>query len=178
MKRSLFIKIHLYFSGVTLFFLSMMALSGSLHLLADNETEEVSLVKSLEVATEISQEDLTAIFEKEIKDVNSDYTYDYIKGSSTSLISRPTTRTYYSIKLTNGVAKIEKHNPSLRKSLMELHKGHGPRSSRLFIGIFGLTVLCAVLSGLWLGLSSPAFRKITVFALGSGAGVYLLLYFL
>jgi hypothetical protein len=178
MKRITLIKIHLYFTGVTLVFLALTALSGSLHLLTGDETEVVKEIKSISVSTSIQKDELTTLFEKELKSIDADYRFDYIKGSSTSQMSRPTTRTYYTISLVSGIATIKKHEPSLNKRLMELHKGHGPRSSRNILGVLGLFVIAAVLSGLWLGLSSKAFRTVTIATVSSGALIYLLLFFL
>lgn len=178
MKRNTLIKLHLYFSGLILVFLSFMALSGSLHLFTGDESEEVSLLKEIEISTELNKEELEGIFENELKTLKPNYSFDYIKGSNSSLTTRPTTRTYFTIKVDNGIAKIEVHNPSLNKSLMELHKGHGPKASRNILGILGVFAIFAVLSGLWLGMSSKAYRKITVTTLISGAIVYLLLFLL
>ncbi len=49
MKRITLIKIRLYFSGVALIFMSMMAISGSLHLFMGNEMEEVQSVKTVSI---------------------------------------------------------------------------------------------------------------------------------
>ncbi len=178
MKRLTLIKIHLYFSGITLIFLALMALSGSLHLLTGDESEAVKWIKTTKVSSPFDKEALTKLFESELKNIDSEYRYDYIKGSSSSQTSRPTTRKYYTIDLKDSTAIIKEHSPSLNKRLMELHKGHGPRSSRNVLGVLGIFVIGAVLSGLWLGLSSKAFRKVTLATMLSGAFVYLLLFYL
>lgn len=176
MTRVALTKIHLYFSGIILIFLSMTALSGALHLLVGDEAEVVRVAKQVEATGVNSKEELTSLFEKELAVIDSKYQFDYIKGSSSSQTSRPTTRKFYTIKLDKGFAKIEEHNPSLIMSLMELHKGHGPRSSRNILGILGILVLGAIFSGLWLGISSKTYRKVTLATIFSGAFIYLLMF--
>ncbi len=178
MKRITFIKIHLYLSGVAIVFMGLMATSGALHLLAGDEDVETQSMKTITLDSELDKEQLTSLFEKELKGIDENYSFDYIKGSHKSLTARPTSRTYYTIKVQENQALIEKHIPSIRLSLMELHKGHGPRTSRPILGILGLIVIGAVLSGLWLGWSSPQFRKITIATGVSGALIYFGLFLL
>lgn len=178
MNRMTWIKIHLYLSGVTLVFLAIMALSGSLHLLAGGEAEEVSLVKNISITNPLNKDQLAELFKSELKSIDSNYKYDYVKGSSSSHMSRPTTRTYYTIKVNSDSAKIEKHIPSVRKSLMELHKGHGPKASRNLLGLLGIFVIGSVISGIWLGWTSKALRKVTVLTGLSGLAFFLVLFIL
>ena len=178
MKRPTLIKIHLYLSGVSLIFMCLMAISGSLHLFVGDEGESVEEIKSLSVTTPVTKNALVDTFKDELKKIAPNYTYDYIKGSKSFQMSRPTTRTYYTIKLAGESLKIEKHVPAFRKSLMELHKGHGPKSSRPILGLLGVIVFGAVLSGLWLGWSAKAFRKTTLLTVVSGFIIYFGLYLL
>ncbi len=169
------IKLHLYLSGIALVFMTLMAFSGSLHLLMGDEAEKVYEAKSVPVSEGMSKDDLTELFKSELNKLDSDYKFDYIKGSSTSLVSRPTTRTYYTIKVLEGSGKIEKHVPSIRKSLMEFHMGHGARSSRGALGVLGIIVIGAALTGLWLGWSSKPLRLMTIATVGSGTLLYFIL---
>lgn len=178
MKRITWIKIHLYLSGVSLIFMALMSMSGANHLLLDNESETTKTIKTIALQTETTKSQLESIFKKELTELSPDYNYDYIKGSDKSLMTRPTTRSYYTIKVKGNEANIQMHEPSLIKSLMELHKGHGPRSSRAVLGVLGIIVIGSILSGLWLGLSSPAFRKTTILTVVSGLSIYMLLFFL
>jgi hypothetical protein len=58
--------------------------------------------------------------------------------------------------------------PSLQKKMMELHMGHGPSVYHVYQQIFAAGMLFIIVSGLWLGLSSPRLRKPTALAAGSG----------
>lgn len=159
-------------------FLSLMALSGSLHLFLGNESEKVEEVAKIVVTDKLSKDELTSFFSKQLNSLDPNYKFDYIKGSAQSQMSRPTTRVFYTIKSDSNFYTIEKHDPSVLKSLMELHKGHGPRASRLVLGILGLVVIGSLLTGLWLGISSKPYRKITILTAVSGITLYLLLFFL
>ncbi|MCB0421306.1 MAG: PepSY domain-containing protein [Bdellovibrionales bacterium] len=178
MNRLQLIKIHLYLSGISLVFMGLMSLTGSLHLFLGDEAESVVEVKSLNLTERLDKDQLTQLFSDELKRIDPEYSYGYIKGSANSLTSRPTNRTYYTIKATSDTAIISKHEPSLRKMFMEFHMGHGPRVSRNIMGVLGLIVIGAVLSGFWLGFSSRPLRKTTFFTLGSGALIYFLFFFL
>ena len=178
MKRITIIKIHLYLAGISLIFMSLMTLSGALHLFMGDEAESVSTVKIIPLTQDLNKDQLTELFKSELKNIDKDYGHSYIKGSDKSQMSRPTNRTFYTIKVTHDEIKIAKHIPSLRKSLMEFHKGHGARSSRSFMGILGFIVLGTIISGFWLGWSTKGYRKTTVITALSGAAIYLVLFLL
>ncbi|MEE3079300.1 MAG: PepSY domain-containing protein [Bdellovibrionota bacterium] len=178
MKRMTWIKIHLYLSGISLIFMTLMAFSGSLHLFVGNEKESVEVVREISINKDVDKQELEKILKKELESIDSDYSFDYLKGSANSMYTRPTTRDYYSIKVDVDKAVVKKHSPSLIKSFMELHKGHGPRSSRRILGVLGALVIGAVLSGLWLGLSSKAFRKVTTLTILSGGVLFFGLFLL
>jgi len=175
MNRLTLIKIHLYFSGIALVFIFLMSLSGSLHLFLGDEAKESFNIKSINTEMINDKDSLENVFKEQLAKIDPDYNYSYIKGSASSLMTRPTTRDYYTIKLIDDSVSIQKHSPSLRMKVMELHKGHGVRFTRTILGIFGLFLIGAVLSGLYLGLSSKPFRKITILASLSGTVIYICL---
>ena len=97
-------------------------------------------------------------------DKKTDYSFDYTKGNDDSLITRPTTRTYYQISYASdiGVVEISEHVPNFNKRLMEFHKGHGPKMARKIVACIALIFALAIFTGLWLGLTVPSYRKITL----------------
>lgn len=181
-KRITVINLHLYLSGIILVFMLLMGISGALHLLTGDESETVIDLKSVPLENidlnSFSKVDLEKLFVDELSIIDPSYSFSYIKGSDKSLVSRPTTRIYYTIKIQGSSAHIQKHTPSISKKLMEFHKGHGVQNSRLVLGLMGLVVIGAVLSGLWLGISSKAFRKVTFISTISGLIIYLIFFFL
>jgi len=176
MKRLTIIKIHLCMAGISIVFLFFTAFSGSLHLLAESESELVTTTKSIILDRSLSKKELMDLFSTELKRIDPNYNYEYIKGSKHSQVSRPMVRDYYTISVNEGVAVIKKHEPSFMKKLMELHKGHGAKVSKIILGLFGFMALGAVLSGLWLGLTSPPLKKITIGAVLSGGVIYTVLF--
>lgn len=175
MKRITLIKLHLYFSGVSIVLLTLYASTGALYLLGFKGAEQSSLVKVVEAEVS-SKEELEESFVSLLKEEVPNYKYEYIKGSDTSLISRPANRLYYSVKYLESESKIELHKrePNLHKALMELHKGHGARMSKNLLAFMGLLYVFTLLSGLYLGLTVKAYRKTTLVTLGSGFLIFLI----
>ncbi len=176
MKRVLFVKIHLFLSGIAMVFLLLMSFSGAGHLLFGDEPETVTEVKSFVLSANLSKERLSQLFENELKSIDPDFSYEYLKGDARSLVTRPTSRTYFKLNVDGETVKIFKYEPSLRKRLMEFHMGHGIRAVKPIMGALGIIVFFAALSGLWLGLSSPALRKTTLVTILSGAALYIALF--
>ncbi len=172
MKRLTIIKIHLFFSAPVLIFLCLTAVSGALHLLKGSEAEEVIEVKSIGLDRKLDKKELENLFSEQLKVINPNYKYEYMKGSESSQVSRPQTRTYYSISANESSAIVKKHVPSLLKSLMEMHQGHGPRISKTILGILGFFVVGALITGIWLALTSPPLKKFALLALVSGGVIY------
>lgn len=179
MKRLFFIKIHLYLSGLVLFFVAFMSLSGALHMFNVSENEKKITLKILNETEINSKKELEELFKENLLIIDPKYTYDTLKGSETKLMSRPLNRVYYSIKFFPEKKKaiIKRHLPDINKAIMEFHKGHGPKVSRTALGILGLITFGASISGLWLGLSSNSLRKTTLITMISGGLIYFLLFF-
>ena len=123
--------------------------------------------------------DLQNFFTANLKQIVPDYKFDYIKGSPDRLMTRPTSRTFYTIKYNKGEGSvsISEVSPNLIKSLMEFHKGHGPKVSRTFLGISGFIIFLSALSGLWLGISIKVYRNITLATLATGLMIFVILFF-
>ena len=176
MKRATLIKLHLYFSGVSLFLLLVFICSGSLHLLGFSETETKSLVKTYDPSTIESFESPEVFLEQSLQAIKPSYRFDYIKGRGDSFTTRPTTRTFYTLSINKNEIEINKHVPSLRKRFMELHKGHGPKATRKILGGIAFIFALAIFTGAWLGLTTKAYRKTTVITGLTSALIVLLLF--
>lgn len=178
MKRLFFIKLHLYLAGVALMFMALMSFSGAFHLLIGDESETLTELKTITSEQHLNKEQLSALFAAELKALAPQYRYDQIKGSDLALLTRPTTRLYYSLEKKENKLVFSKHQPSILKRLIEFHQGHGPKSARPVQGLLGVIVFSALASGFWLGISSPALRKTTLISAASGASLIALLFFL
>ncbi|WP_373490157.1 hypothetical protein [Parasphingorhabdus sp.] len=60
---------------------------------------------------------------------------------------------------------------------MELHKGHGPASFKIYQVVAGMALFLVIVGGLIVGLLARAYRGKTVFSLILGTGLFLLLGF-
>ena len=61
---------------------------------------------------------------------------------------------------------------------MELHKGHGPSWYKQFQTAFALGLIFIMISGLYLGLMSAAYRRQTLVLCSAGLFIFLALAFL
>ena len=104
----------------------------------------------------------------------SGFEFEYVKQKGSKLITRPTTRPFYTLDISGDEVVVQYNEPSLQKRMIELHMGHGPTAYKTYQQVFAAGMLFIILSGLWLGLSSARLRLST--ALISGTGVLLFLW--
>ncbi len=112
-----------------------------------------------------------------LADIDPQYDFEYLKISGSILITRPTSRSYYQVNLQNS-AMLTRIEPDWIKSMIELHRGHGPTLLKDFQKVMALGLLLIVLSGLWLGLTSSALRPSTLITSSAGLIAFLVLAFL
>lgn len=177
MNRKLFITIHLYLASFFAAAVILVAISGGLYLLeykgSTVETEIATLPQQVHtLPNPASKDDVTALLAAAGV---PDFNFEYVRQSGTQAVTRPTSRTHYRLKVAGSGIVIHRIEPNLQARMMELHKGHGPRAFKTFQKTFALGMLFIILSGLWLGLSSPRLRRNTSFAAGAGLAVFLLL---
>jgi hypothetical protein len=89
------------------------------------------------------------------------------------LITRPTTRPFYTLDIRGDEITVRYNEPSLQKRMIELHMGHGPTAYKRYQQVFAAGLLFIMLSGLWLGLSSARLRVSTALISGSGLLLFL-----
>ena len=172
--RLLWIKIHLYLATFFVVPVMLMATSGGLYLLGVKgsvETTPVVPVTPYEINPESDTlaDDIRGL----LKANNIEHRFEYIKTSGSKLITRPTSRTHYEFDLAKAsIARVE---PDLVKSMVELHKGHGPLLFKDLQKLMALGLLTILLSGFWLGLSSKALRIPTIVTSLLGTIVFALL---
>ena len=103
-----------------------------------------------------------------------DCEFKYVKQKGSQLITRPTTRAFYTLDISGDEAVVHYNEPSLQKRMIELHMGRGPTAYKSYQKAFAAGMLFIILTGLWLGLSSIRLRFST--AVISGVGVLLFLW--
>lgn len=178
MKRKTMINLHLYLSSVSLFLLLLFICSGSLHLLNIEEGESKESLGQYQTTDNLDKAGLEELFKSQLTTLKPSYRFDYMKGRDTSLMTRPTTRTYYTIDYnpSENSAEIVEHVPNFNKRLMEFHKGHGPKASRKILAFIGLIFALTIFTGLWLGLTVKVYRKITLLSSATSLLIVLLLF--
>lgn len=169
-NRPFFIKIHLYLSALASPLLLMMAFTGTSYLLGFKGHEVVKEVKVIQLTkAELNKEKIS----QELKSIDENYSFDYVKNVGEGAITRPTTRDYYKFDVTPEGTKVSHVTPNLLKRLIEAHKGHGPQILRYIEKMIGIFLLLIILSGLYLAWTMKKERKIVGFLFLLGCSLYL-----
>ena len=172
MARALLIKLHLYCSAFFAAGIILVAVSGGLYLIGIKGTIEQTLVGTLTTGQQLSQDPSEANVQAALASLGvADFEFEYVKQKGSQLITRPTTRPFYTLDISGDEAVVRYNEPSLQKRMIELHMGHGPTAYKTYQKVFAAGMLFIILTGLWLGLSSARLRVST--AMISGAGVLL-----
>ena len=175
MARALLIKLHLYCSAFFAAAIVLVAVSGGLYLIGIKGTIEQMPVGTLATGQQLLLDPSEAKVQAALASLGvSDFEFEYVKQKGSQLITRPTTRAFYTLDISGEEAVVQYNEPSLQKRMIELHMGHGPIGYKTYQQVFAAGMLFIILTGLWLGLSSARLRFST--AVISGAGVILFLW--
>jgi len=175
MARALLIKLHLYCSAFFAAAIVLVAVSGGLYLIGIKGTIEQMPVGTLATGQQLLLDPSEAKVQAALASLGvSDFEFEYVKQKGSQLITRPTTRPFYTLDISGEEAVVQYNEPSLQKRMIELHMGHGPTAYKTYQQVFAAGMLFIILTGLWLGLSSTRLRFST--AVISGAGVILFLW--
>ena len=175
MARALLIKLHLYCSAFFAAGIILVAVSGGLYLIGIKGTIEQTLVGTLTTGPQLSQDPSEANVQVALASLGvADFEFEYVKQKGSQLITRPTTRAFYTLDISGDEVVAHYNEPSLQKRMIELHMGHGPTAYKSYQKAFAAGMLFIILTGLRLGLSSVRLRFST--AVISGEGVLLFLW--
>ena len=175
MTRTLLIKLHLYLSAFFSAAIVLVAVSGGLYLIGIKGSIEQTPVGTVSTGSQLLQDPSEANVHAVLASLGvSDFEFEYVKQKGSQLITRPTTRPFYTLDISGDEAVVKFNEPSLQKRMIELHMGHGPTAYKTYQQVFAAGMLFIILSGLWLGLSSARLRLST--AVISGTGVLLFLW--
>ena len=179
MARALLIKLHLYCSAFFAAAIVLVAVSGGLYLIGIKGTIEQTPVGTLATGQQLLLDPSEAKVQAVLASLGvSDFEFEYVKQKGSQLITRPTTRAYYTLDISGDEAVVQYNEPSLQKRMIELHMGHGPTAYKTYQQVFAAGMVFIILSGLWLGLSSARLRLSTAVISGSGVLLFLWLAFL
>ena len=159
MKRITMIKAHLYLSAIAAPFILMMALTGTFYLFNIKGSEEVNVIKTIQ----LSKADLTQeVITNELKGIDKSYTFEYVKKVSYGAITRPTTRAYYKFKQVPNGIEVSHIRPDLLRKLIEVHKGHSSSIVKTYEKAVGIFLFLIVLTGLYLAFTMKREKKLVV----------------
>lgn len=156
------IQIHLVIASLFLPLMLMMPLTGSLYLWGVRGTDvktEAFRAPGTPPQGAAEQEDF---FRQKFRDAGVDYDFEYVRGRGTDFTFRPTSKLHYTASVENGDIVFTRIDPSWLSRMTELHKGHGPVLMRWFESAFGVALILVTLSGLWLAVTVPVYRKQTL----------------
>ena len=170
MTRNFFIQAHLLVAAFFTPVILLMAVSGGLYLLGVKGNTSQSIVTapagaSIDLKSEVLENDVRTL----LGEVAPGYSFEYLKVKGDTLYTRPTSTLHYELKVSGSDLSIYRNEPSLQKSLVELHKGHGPTRYKSLQKIMAGGLIFVLLSGMWLGLSSRVLRGKTLSMLVIGA---------
>ena len=176
MTRALLIKLHLYLSAFFSAAIILVAVSGGLYLIGIKGSVEQTSVATLSAGQQLLADPSQSAVQEALAEVGvRDFSFDYVKQKGTQLITRPTTRPFYTLDVADDEIVIRYNEPSLQKRMIELHMGHGPSAYKVYQQIFAAGMLFIILSGLWLGLSSDRLRRATAGVCSAGVLLFILL---
>ena len=172
MTRTLLIKLHLYLSAFFSAAIILVAVSGGLYLIGIKGSIEQTTLGTVSSGQQLLQDPSEVAVQAVLTSLGvADFEFEYVKQKGSQLITRPTTRPFYTLDISGEEALVQYNEPSLQKRMIELHMGHGPTAYKTYQKVFAAGMLFIILTGLWLGLSSARLRFST--AMISGAGVLL-----
>ncbi|MBT7333678.1 MAG: hypothetical protein HN856_04805 [Gammaproteobacteria bacterium] len=176
MTRKTLIQLHLIAAAFFTPVLLLIACSGGLYLLGykgNVHSTPVSIPQGISI--DINSTDLDATVRKLLQRLNQPSDFEYVKQKGATLFTRPTSKTHYEIRTAEASLQVLINRPNLQKTLIELHKGHGPLSFKTFQKFTAIALLFILLTGTWLGLSAAGLRRNTSLGLAAGAILPLLL---
>jgi len=176
LNRKVFVSIHLYLAAFLTPILLMIAISGGLYLLGFKGNLESNVIYEGDLAGfEFNSDDRKSVVDKFLKENNINLDYEYIKGGKNSFFTRPTSKTYLSFERKGNSLKVTQRKPDFIKSIVELHKGHGPLLFKTLQKITAVGLILVLLTGFYLGLTSPSLKNKTLAISGAGGLIFILL---
>ncbi|WP_379545531.1 hypothetical protein ACFCW2_08090 [Qipengyuania sp. DSG2-2] len=176
--RNLLVLGHLLAAGLLAPLFLLVAFTGGNYLI-DNKGEVIET--PLTVPSGFTLDPDAATIEDDVRAVLTanelPTDFEYLRFRPGSITTRPTSEDYVVFAEEDGVWSATLNEPDLQYRLMELHKGHGPESFKIYQIIAAITLFLVVLGGLLVGFLSPAYRGKTVGSLAFGTVVFALLAF-
>ena len=174
--RKTLVNLHLLLAGFMAPAFLLLAISGGLYLVGNKgKTETTPIALPAGAALDFGSETLEADVRALLGTAGIEHRFEYIRNRGTRIELRPTSRTYLEFAQTPDGLTATRHDPDFQKSMIELHKGHGPTLFKTYQKVVAVTLIGVVLGGVLVGLLARAYRRKTLVALVVGTIVFLLL---
>jgi len=167
--RKYLVLAHLWAAGLMAPAFALHAISGVLYLMnikGEAGTERISLPN--EAVLDFSSPTLEADVRNFLLAANIKHDFEYVKNRGALIQLRPTSRTYLEFKQTSEGLSATRVKPNFVRSMMELHKGHGPRIFKSYQKLVGFLLLAVVFGGVLVGLLAKAYRRQTLISVVLG----------
>jgi len=176
MSRKQIVTLHLALAAFFAPLLIITGLSGGLYLFG----EKGEVVKEVIYQEPISDfdfatQDMQQQIRQFIQNNNIEHEFEYVKGSGNTYYTRPTSKQHLVFSAKDDLLIVTKQTPNFVKSIVELHKGHGPTAFKVLQKIMSFGLMLILISGLFLGLTSPLYKTKTLYISGIGGLVFILL---
>ncbi|WP_371397754.1 hypothetical protein [Fretibacter rubidus] len=175
--RKNLINLHLLFAGFLAPAFLLLAISGGLYLIGnkgkfDAQPMNLPAAASLDFNSPTLETDVRNL----LASANIDHKFGYISKRGASKIHlRPTSRTYIEFNQTPDGLTAFRVSPDFQGSMIELHKGHGPKLFKTYQKLVAIGLLGVVFGGVFVGLLARAYRRKTLVALSVGTLLFFIL---
>jgi len=175
--RQFLVTLHLLFAGFMAPVFLLLAISGGLYLLGikgQTTTQVIDLPAS--ASLDFNSKTLDADVRALLASAEIKHSFEYAKTrSDTKVHLRPTSRRYIEMNQTENGLTAAYITPNFQSSMIELHKGHGPKLFKHYQKFVALALLAVTLGGVWVGLLARPYRRKTIASLVIGTAVFAVL---
>jgi hypothetical protein len=156
MRRTI-VQLHMFLSALFLPLIFLVAITGGCYLMGwkGSETRKEIGTYDTQLLDEGNKSNHLASVKNILESVKQGADFEYLKYAGNSVFTRPTSRTYYSFQ----EGKVFEVKPDLLRSVIELHKGHGPQAFKFLSKLLALALFFVAASGAYLAMTSRLLRK-------------------
>lgn len=175
--RKTLINLHLLFAGFLAPAFLLMAISGGLYLIGNKgEFKALPLDLPAQASLDFKSPTIDADVKALLAEAGIDHKFGYVKDrGATKIHLRPTSRTYLEFVQTPQGLTASRVTPDFQGSMIELHKGHGPKLFKTYQKLVAIGLIGVVFGGVLVGLMARAYRRKTLSALAVGTLLFLIL---
>ncbi len=164
MNRKQIINIHLILATFFAPLLLIIGISGGLYLVGiKGEIKQQIIYQDSNQEFDFASKDRLQQIQHFLKKQKINYDFEYAVNDWNYAKTRPTSKEYYVFKLDNELLTVTKHSPNFIASLVELHKGHGPKLFRILQILLAIALFFILLSGISLALLSANYKNRTIY---------------